>query len=268
MSGFEPDSPIVTSVESSPNQGERRNRRRPDMILLHYTGMESAQAALERLCGVGGDPEPAVSAHYFVYEDGRVIQCVAESRRAWHAGASSWEGDEDVNSRSIGIEIANPGHDFGYPDFPEPQIRQVIGLCRHIVRRHSIRADRVLAHSDVAPSRKRDPGEKFPWVRLFEAGVGHWVEPTPIAAGPVLKPGDRNAGVSQLQGLLAEYGYGLNPSGFYGDTTRDVVAAFQRHFRPACVDGIGDGSTLDTLERLVIGRRFLLTSTGANAGTP
>ncbi len=210
MSGFAPDSPIVTSVERSPNHGERRGHRRPDMIVLHYTGMESAKAALERLCGIGSDPDPSVSAHYFVYEDGRIVQCVAEARRAWHAGISCWEGKEDINSRSIGIEIANPGHDFGYPDFPEPQIRQVIALCRDIAGRHFV----------------------------------------------------RNAGVSQLQGLLAEYGYGLNPTGFYGDSTRDVVAAFQRHFRPARVDGIADGSTLDTLERLVIARRFLLAAAG------
>jgi N-acetylmuramoyl-L-alanine amidase len=260
MSGFAPDSPLVASIQASPNQGERRSHRRPDLIVLHYTGMESAEAALARLCGVGSDPEPGVSAHYFVWEDGRVVQCVPEARRAWHAGVSSWEGEEDINSRSIGIEIANPGHDFGYPDFPEPQIRQVIALCRDIVGRNLIRADRVLAHSDVAPSRKQDPGEKFPWRRLFEAGVGHWIEPTPIADGPALKLGDRSAGVSQLQGLLAEYGYGLNPTGFYGDQTRDVVAAFQRHFRPARVDGIADGSTLDTLERLLIGRRLLLAA--------
>jgi N-acetylmuramoyl-L-alanine amidase len=228
------------------------------MIVLHYTGMESAEAALDRLCGIGGAPEPSVSAHYFVHE----------ARRAWHAGVSRWESDEDINSCSIGIEIANPGHDFGYPDFPEPQIRQVITLCRDIVERLSIRADRVLAHSDVAPSRKQDPGEKFPWRRLYDAGVGHWVEPTPIAAGPALRPGDRSAGVSQLQGLLAEYGYGLNPSGFYGDSTRDVVAALQRHFRPARVDGIADGSTLDTLERLLIARRLLLATNRIGARAP
>ena len=269
MSVFVPDSKLVTSVKTSPNHGERCGRRFPDMVVLHYTGMESAEAALERLRGIGDQPEPNVSAHYFVYEDGRIVQCVAEARRAWHAGVSSWEGDEDINSRSIGIEIANPGHDFDYPDFPEEQIEPLVLLCRDIVARHSIRADRILAHSDVAPSRKQDPGEKFPWAGLFEAGVGHWVEPTPLADGPALKPGDRSAGVSQLQGLLAEYGYGLNPSGFYGDSTRDVVAAFQRHFRPARVDGIADGSTVDTLERLVIGRRLLLASAGsADAGAP
>ena len=259
MSEFAPDSPLVSEVKVSPNQSERREGRRPDLLVLHYTGMENAEAALDRLCGAGHQPGRGVSVHYFVHEDGRVIQCVPEERRAWHAGVSCWEGDADVNSRSIGIEIANPGHDFGYPDFPEAQIRQVIALCRDIVARRSIRADRVLAHSDVAPSRKADPGEKFPWRRLLEAGAGLWVEPTPIAAGPVLAPGDRNAGVSQLQGLLAEYGYPVNPSGFYGDETRDVVAAFQRHFRPARVDGIADGSTLDTLERLVIARRALLS---------
>jgi N-acetylmuramoyl-L-alanine amidase len=269
MSGLTPDSPTVTSVQASPNHGERRSHRRPDLIVLHYTGMESAEAAVERLCGIGDQPEPSVSAHYLVHEDGRIVQCVPEARRAWHAGVSCWEGEEDVNSRSIGIEIANPGHDFGYPDFPEMQIRQVIALCRDIAARHLVRVDRVLAHSDVAPRRKQDPGEKFPWRTLFEAGVGHWVEPTPIADGPMLKPGDRSAAVSQLQGLLAEYGYGLNPTGFYGDQTRDVVAAFQRHFRPARIDGIADGSTLDTLERLLIGRRSLLAAAnGANARAP
>jgi N-acetylmuramoyl-L-alanine amidase len=266
MSGFSPDSPLVTAVRASPNHGERSGGRRPDMIVLHYTGMESADAALDRLCGIGQQPEPLVSAHYFVHEDGRIIQCVPEMRRAWHAGASSWEGEEDVNSRSIGIEIVNPGHDFGYPDFPAAQIRQVIALCRDVLDRHGIRADRILAHSDVAPSRKQDPGEKFPWAKLFEAGVGHWVEPTPIAGGPGLEPGDRSAAVSQLQGLFAEYGYGINPTGFFGDQTRDVVAAFQRHFRPARVDGVADGSTLDTLERLLIGRRLLVAA--ATQGRP
>ena len=267
VSEFAPDSPLVNEVKVSRNHSERHDGRRPDLLVLHYTGMESTKAALDRLCGLGNQPDPDVSVHYFVHEDGGLIQCVPEARRAWHAGVSCWEGDADVNSRSIGIEIANPGHNFGYPEFAEVQIRQVIALCREIIARHSIRADRVLAHSDVAPSRKKDPGEKFPWRRLFEAGVGLWVDPTPIAAGPVLALGDRNAGVSQLQGLLAEYGYPVNPSGFYGDETRDVVAAFQRHFRPARVDGIADGSTLDTLERLVIARRALLSRARMQART-
>ena len=268
MGGFLPDSPIVAASRASPNHGERRGITRPDMIVLHYTGMAEADAALARLCDGAPADGQRVSAHYFVREDGTIVQSVPEARRAWHAGESCWEGRIDVNSRSVGIEITNPGHDFDYPDFPDPQIAAVIALCRDVVGRHAIRADRVLAHSDVAPSRKRDPGEKFPWRRLFASGVGHWVEPAPIVAGPVLQPGDRSPGVSQLQGLLIEYGYGLNPTGFYGDATRDVVAAFQRHFRPARVDGIADGSTLDTLERLVIERRFLLAKMAANPLDP
>jgi len=264
-STFLPDSCVVAEVVPSPNHGERKDGRRPDMILLHYTGMLDANAALERLT----DRASQVSSHYLVFEDSRIVQMVEESQRAWHAGTSVWAGDIDINSCSIGIEIANPGHDFGYPNFPARQVAAVTALCRSILTRFTVPSERILAHSDVAPGRKQDPGEKFPWARLFEAGVGHWVEPMPIAEGPTLKPGDRNAGVSQLQGLLAEYGYGLNPSGFYGDQTRDVVAAFQRHFRPARVDGIADGSTLDTLERLVIGRRFLLAGAGsANARAP
>ena len=265
MPTFVPDSSLVAVVRPSPNHGGDREAGEPTMLVLHYTGMVSAKEALSRLSD--GDPDGMfkVSGHYFVFEDGRIVQCVPEAFTAWHAGQSSWEGAADVNARSIGIEIANPGRSFGYPDFPKHQIDAVIALCSDILGRHPIRADRVVAHSDVAPSRKDDPGEKFPWPRLYEAGIGHWVDPTPVADGPVLKPGDRSAGVSQLQGLLAEYGYGINPTGFYGDSTRDVVAAFQRHFRPARVDGVADGSTLDTLERLVIGKRLLLARLGAKS---
>ena len=139
---------------------------RPDMILLHYTGMFDASVALDRLCTAGSE----VSAHYLVLEDGHVIQMVPEGRRAWHAGASFWGGETDINSCSIGIEIANPGHDYGYPDFPKRQIAAVTALCRGIQTRNTIRPERVLAHSDVAPSRKNDPGEKFPWQTLWDFG--------------------------------------------------------------------------------------------------
>ena len=149
----------------------------PDMVLLHYTGdAESREAACARLC----DVDAAVSSHYLVYEDGHIDQLVQEERRAWHAGKSFWAGETDLNSRSIGIEIVNPGHDFGYPEFPEAQIAAVIALCRGIIARRPIPRDRVLAHSDVAPSRKQDPGEKFPWRLLADSGVGLWVEPAPI----------------------------------------------------------------------------------------
>jgi len=251
-SSFPPDSALVAAVAASANHGERRGGA-PDMIVLHYTGMESAEAALARL----RDSASEVSAHYFVHADGRIIQLVAEARRAWHAGESVWAGDADVNSRSIGIEIANPGHEFGYPDFPAPQIEAVIALCRDLVARHHIRADRVLAHSDVAPLRKQDPGEKFPWARLHRAGVGHWVKPAPIKKGPVLAPGERGEAVASLQSMLARYGYGISVTGDYDEATAAVVAAFQRHFRPARVDRISDGSTLTTLTDLLAARPIM-----------
>jgi len=249
MPRFVPDSKLVARVNASPNHGERRVAR-SDMLLLHYTGMPDAQAALARLCAA----ESRVSAHYLVFEDGGIVQCVPEARRAWHAGESSWAGKTDVNSHSIGIEIANPGHDYGYPDFPAAQVEAVIALARDVVTRHGIAAARVLAHSDVAPNRKQDPGEKFPWPRLHAAGVGHWVAPHPIAAGPALTIGGRGAAVRKLQAGLADYGYGIAATGLYDQATAAVVAAFQRHFRPARVDGIADRSTAATLRALTLAR--------------
>ena len=174
-----PESPVATAVVPSPNQDERRDGRPPDIILLHYTGMPDANEALQRLCS----PAAKVSCHYLVFEDGRTVQLVPEALRAWHAGISSWEGLTDVNSRSIGIEIANPGHDGGLPPYPRAQIDKVIALCLDLARRWSVRADRVIGHSDVAPDRKDDPGELFPWDELYRAGVGHWVEPVPVKEG-------------------------------------------------------------------------------------
>lgn len=248
MTAFQPDSFVTADIVPSSNHDERKDGRSPDMILLHYTGMESGEAALERLCA----PDSKVSAHYVVFEDGRIVQCVPEMRRAWHAGVSSWAGEADINSCSIGIEIVNPGHDFGYPEFPRRQIAAVITLCRSILtRRGPISPDRVLAHSDVAPSRKQDPGEKFPWGLLNESGIGHWVKPAPITEGGVLAPGDEGEAVAQMQQALRSYGYGVPATGRFDDATRDVVVAFQRHFRPARVDGIADLSTLQTLHALI-----------------
>ena len=244
---FPPDSPRVDEVHPSPNHEPRYGVAEPDILLLHYTGMKTTQAALDRLC----DPDARVSSHYLVYEDGRILQLVAEARRAFHAGESSWEGTTDINSRSIGIEIGNQGHDFGCPAFPEPQVTAVIALCRDIVARWGILPWHVLAHSDVAPLRKRDPGEIFPWARLAAAGVGLWVEPAPIERGNALCPGDHGEAVARLQRMLAAYGYGITQHGRYESTTHEIVAAFQRHFRPARVDGIADVSTVRTLERLV-----------------
>jgi N-acetylmuramoyl-L-alanine amidase len=246
---FPPDTFIVAEVAPSPNHDERKNGRAPDMILLHYTGMPSGEAALQRL----RSPDAQVSSHYVVFEDGRIVQCVPEERRAWHAGVSSWAGETDINSCSIGIEIVNPGHEFGYRDFPLRQVAAVIALCKSIItRRGPIPADRVLAHSDVAPSRKQDPGEKFPWDLLSESGIGHWVRPAPLdLEGQALKPGDSGDKVARLQRALRAYGYGLEENGHYDDATRNVVTAFQRHFRQARVDGIADASTLITLRALI-----------------
>ena len=248
MFDFPPDSALVRHVLVSPNHDTRTTL--PDMILLHYTGMRSSEAALKRLC----DPDARVSSHYVVMEDGAVYQLVRESERAWHAGISCWDGETDVNSRSIGIEIANPGHDLGYPDFPDAQIEVVIGLCRDILARRRISPGRVLAHSDVAPARKPDPGEKFPWARLADAGVGIWVEPTAIMPGPELDPGDHSEIVAKLQEEFRAFGYDLQSSGVYDQATREVVTAFQRHFRPTRVDGIVDYSTYETLKRLLAAR--------------
>jgi N-acetylmuramoyl-L-alanine amidase len=248
MSGFHPDHDRA-EIRVSPNFGPRREVLRPDMILLHYTGMESAEAAEAWLC----DPASEVSAHYLVHEDGRIVQMVREADRAWHAGRGSWRGRTDVNSLSVGIEIANPGHAFGYPDFPDGQVESVIALCRGIASRHAIPPERVLAHSDTAPGRKVDPGEKFPWARLAAAGVGHWTEPATIGGGRFLAEGDRGAPVEALQSMLAIYGYGVDISGRFDTTTRIVVEAFQRHFRPARVDGVADRSTIETLHCLLSG---------------
>ena len=169
---FAPDSSVVERVEASPNFDERPGLGRPDMIVLHYTGMLFSHEAIHRLC----DTKARVSSHYVVLESGSIVQLVQEAKRAWHAGVSSWAGDPDINSRSIGIEICNPGHEFGYPDFPSRQIAATTTLCRSILTRNIIRPENILAHSDVAPARKQDPGEKFPWKRLAQSGVGLWVE--------------------------------------------------------------------------------------------
>jgi N-acetylmuramoyl-L-alanine amidase len=246
MSGFAPDH-AGAEVRVSPNFGPRRDGKRADAIVLHYTGMESGEAAEAWLC----DPESEVSSHYIVHEDGRIVQMVREADRAWHAGASSWQGESDMNSRSVGIEIVNPGHFLGYAEFTNRQIEAVIGLCRDIALRHGVAPERVLAHSDIAPARKADPGEKFPWRCLAASGIGHFCEPVPIREGCILTQGSVGEAVERLQSMLALYGYGAEINGIFDDTTRLVVTAFQRHFRPSLVDGIADESTLETLHVLL-----------------
>ncbi|HET7716441.1 MAG TPA: N-acetylmuramoyl-L-alanine amidase [Bauldia sp.] len=231
----------------SPNHDARDPAKPVDILLLHYTGMVSGEGAVRWLC----EPASKVSSHYVVFEDGRVVQLVDETRRAWHAGKSFWAGETDINTRSVGIEIVNPGHEYGYSPFPDAQIDAVIALCHGILGRHAIPPQRVLAHSDVAPLRKQDPGELFPWRRLFEAGVGHWVPPAPIGAGPVLRPGDAGEDVNRLRQLFRHYGYGVGEDAGFGAELAAVVRAFQRHFRQERVDGFADISTIATLERLI-----------------
>jgi N-acetylmuramoyl-L-alanine amidase len=248
MKTFTPDSSIASDVIASANYGDRNMDRLPDMIVLHYTGMPDVEGAIAKLCTIGTD----VSAHYIVLEDGRIIQCVPEAQRAWHAGVAFWGGEEDINSCSIGVEIVNKGHDWGYPDFPLRQIAAVIALCRGIMLRRKVPSHRVLAHSDVAPFRKKDPGEKFPWHSLANSGVGHWVQPAPIVRGETLRLGSAGNDVRDLQQALARYGYGVPVNGKYDTATMEVVTAFQRHFRPGRVDGIVDHSTLTTLRSLLV----------------
>ena len=249
-----PDSPVARKVFPSPNHGERKDARRPDMILLHYTGMPIETEALQWLC----NPLSQVSSHYFVFEDGRILQLVPEARRAWHAGASIWAGETDINSSSIGIEIANAGHPGGLPPFGDAQMDSVIALAQDIAARWSMPPDRVLGHSDVAPGRKEDPGERFPWERLHRAGVGHWVPPAQIRDGRFFARGDEGTPIEALQAMLAMYGYGVSISGVFDAATEAVVAAFQRHFRPERVDGVADASTITTLRDLVASRNARL----------
>jgi N-acetylmuramoyl-L-alanine amidase len=207
----------------SPNHDARPPEARVALLVLHYTGMPTGQAALERLC----DPAARVSAHYMVEEDGRVLRLVPEHRRAWHAGRACWQGRRDINARSIGVEIVNPGHEFGYRAFPEPQMAAVVALCTAIAARHGLGRAALVGHSDVAPTRKEDPGELFDWSRLARAGLGVW--PVVDDAAPAPAPAEALA-------ALAAIGYDLNDA-------VAAVRAFQRRYRPAVVDGVADAAT-------------------------
>jgi N-acetylmuramoyl-L-alanine amidase len=210
--------------------------------------MSSAAKAIDWLARA----ESGVSCHYVIDEEGRITQLVPESLRAWHAGASYWRGETDINSHSIGIEIQNPGHQHGYPDFPAAQMNAVVALGKDIVRRHAMAADAVLAHSDIAPARKIDPGEKFNWMLLAREGLGLWVRPSLVRADDSgLGLGDNCSRVARAQELLALYGYHVEPTGILNEATGQVLKAFQAHFRPRRVDGRLDRSTELTLGRLI-----------------
>ncbi len=229
---------------SSPNFDARRAP--PDMVLLHYTGMPTGAEALARL----RDPEAKVSAHYLIEEDGKVFSLVAEERRAWHAGLSFWKGERDINAVSVGVELVNPGHEWGYRAYPDAQIEALIELLDEIRGRWEIPDGRILGHSDVAPERKTDPGELFPWKRLAQAGHGLWLEP-PAAPGPALSLGDDGTGVFALQAGLTRLGFDSAPSGQFDAHTQTIITAFQRHWRSDRVDGVADGETRARLVHLL-----------------
>ena len=220
----------------SPNQDERPARVRPSLVIVHYTGMISAAAAIARL----RDPAAKVSAHYVIDEDGSIVTLVPEARRAWHAGIAAWRSMSDINSHSIGIELVNPGHEWGYRAFPRAQIAALVALGAELRARHALPPEAFIGHSDVAPARKTDPGELFPWAELAFHGLGVW--PCAIA----------NTAVDPATALdrLAAIGYRCDLP--YVVLTQ-IVAAFQRHWRQQRIDGILDAETtalIDAVARL------------------
>ena len=240
-------SDLDIAFQPSPNFNDRKAD--VSLLVLHYTGMETGQAALERMC----NPMSEVSAHYMVWEDGRIVQLVGEDKRAWHAGVSSWRGQMDLNSRSIGLEIVNGGHDWpledwALPPYPDAQIEAVIELCKGILGRWPIPKTGIVGHSDIAPERKDDPGEHFPWHTLASAGIGLWPE-IPVSAalnliGRGLGRSDKGEAVSRLQALLSEIGYALEQDGVFGEPMEAVIRAFQRRWVPDQVSGAADLRTL------------------------
>ena len=216
----------------SPNWDERA--RPVSALVLHYTGMPDAAGAIRQLT----IPESKVSAHYLVAEDGQVLRMVAEDKRAWHAGRSSWRGEDDLNSRSVGIEIVNPGHEWGYRPYPEAQLEALLPLVAEIVERHRVEPRNVVGHSDIAPTRKQDPGELFPWDRFARVGLA-----VPIPVRATADPLWTDPGF-----LLA-----LNRWGYDVTDGPAAVTAFQRRFRPARVDGVIDGQCRALLLALLLG---------------
>lgn len=225
----------------SPNQDDRPQGTRIDVLILHYTGMKTAREAIDRL----RDPDSRVSSHYVVDEDGTAFRLVAEQRRAWHAGVSYWRGATELNSSSIGVEIVNPGHEWGYRDFPVLQVAAVCDLCLAILARHRIPARNVVAHSDVAPERKQDPGERFDWEQLAMNGVGLWPEGAPdLGTGDAIRDA---ASLRDVRRALGDIGYRVAPEGPLDPALATVLRAFQRHWRPEAVTGQADAGTLARL---------------------
>ncbi len=220
----------------SPNFNERKGGGEPRMLVLHYTGMKTGPAALERMC----DPAAEVSAHYMVEEDGTIFQLVDEEKRAWHAGVSQWNGEADINSTSIGIEIVNPGHEFGYVSFPKQQILSTLDLCQQIVEKYRINPLEVVGHSDIAPTRKEDPGEQFPWQWYAKMGVGFW-------PNKIVVPNMERFDIAKT---LQKIGYDVTD-------LEKTVSAFQRHWRPKVINGIADAETCRLVASVAAARESL-----------
>ncbi len=243
----------------SPNFNDRPEGGVVKYLILHYTGMATGQAALDRLC----DPTSGVSAHYVVEEDGQIFSLVSEEKRAWHAGVSSWEDDKDINGLSIGIELVNPGHDSSgyigdYRPFPEAQMIALRKLCQEIIARHPIKPCHILGHSDIAPDRKCDPGELLDWAKLSAWGIGLWPSPPESESGPELRLGQKVApstskidDVVEFQKKLADYGYNIDITGHMDQQTEAVIGAFQRHFSPSLINGIMDVECAALLDNLL-----------------
>ena len=239
-------------IEQTPSPNFDARKTEIKYLVLHYTGMENGDVALERLC----DPDAKVSAHYLIHEDGRMCQLVDEDNRAWHAGVAEWAGESDINSASIGIEIVNGGHnvplaDDTLPPYPDRQINSVIALSKAIMGRHNILAKNVLGHSDVAPDRKIDPGEHFPWAGLAAAGIGCWPDYPNKDQRILFEAGSRDRGVSIAQSGLAHIGYSARITGIMDEATIDITKALQRRYRPEKIDGVIDMETMDIIKSLV-----------------
>lgn len=224
---------------ASPNFGERITDK-IDMLVFHYTAMEDAKSAIERLC----DPKAQVSSHYLISKRGEIYRLVDESKRAWHAGRSAWRGVTDINSQSIGIELDNLGLDGDgeFIAFAEPQLEALLWLSRDIMSRHDLSARNIVGHSDIAFMRKQDPGNKFPWQRFAEQGIGVWPNPvsTPSRATKPIGPASQPADIDMFRGKLNAYGYAVSTSGAYDNDLRGAIIAFQRHFDPQHVNGVAD----------------------------
>jgi N-acetylmuramoyl-L-alanine amidase len=233
----------------SPNMDDRPEDVNINVLVMHYTGMKTATDALQRMC----DPAFKVSAHYIIYEDGRIVRLVPEDKRAWHAGISCWHGRASLNDTSIGIEIVNPGHEWGYRSFPSEQMESVLALSKEIMERHQIIPNNVVGHSDIAPTRKEDPGELFNWPWLAENGVGLWPKRRMMWGKDTVlcKLGDDNQYVLNMQKSLRQYGYFIRTDGYFGPVTEKIVKAYKRHFVPEHLNVLWDKLSQARIENLI-----------------